>query len=75
MLINEPSLKIALAFLVPETRKALSLPVAALIVGALPQVETIMELTNRVCDRYFTALSTTTDAARGQNTVTGCPAV
>jgi hypothetical protein len=31
----------------------LSLPVAALITGALSQVETTIELTNRVCDSVF----------------------
>ena len=46
----EPSLKVVHAFLNPETRKALSLPLAALITGALSQVETTIELANRVCD-------------------------
>jgi hypothetical protein len=41
------------AFLNPETRKALSFPLTALIVGALSQVETTIELTNRVCDSVF----------------------
>jgi hypothetical protein len=53
MLINESSLKIAHAFLAPETRKALTLPMAVLIMGALSHVETIVELTNRVCDSEF----------------------
>jgi hypothetical protein len=51
----EPSLKIVHAFLDPETRNALSLPLAAVITGALSQVESTIELTNRVCDAYFTA--------------------
>jgi hypothetical protein len=46
----EPSLKIIHAFLDPETHIALSLPLAALITGALSQVETTIELMNRVCD-------------------------
>jgi hypothetical protein len=46
----EPSLKIVHAFLDPETRKSLPLPLVALITGALSQVETTIELTNRVCD-------------------------
>jgi hypothetical protein len=46
----EPSLKIIHAFLDPETHIPLSLPLAALITGALSQVETTIELTNRVCD-------------------------
>jgi hypothetical protein len=49
----EPSLKVVHAFLDPETTKALSLPVAALIAAALSQVDTTIELTNRVCDSVF----------------------
>ena len=49
----EPSLKVVHAFLDPETRKALSVPLAARITGALSQVETTIELTNRVCDSVF----------------------
>ena len=49
----DPSLKIVHAFLDPETRKALSFPLAVLITGALSQVETTIELTNRVCDSAF----------------------
>ncbi len=46
----EPSLKAVHAFLDPETCKAISFPLAALITGALLQVETTIELANRVCD-------------------------
>ena len=49
----EPSLKIMHAFLDPDARNALSLPLVALIAGALSQVETTIELTNRVCDSVF----------------------
>ncbi len=49
----EPSLKVVHAFLNPETRKALSLPLAVLFTGALSQVETTIELANRVCDSVF----------------------
>jgi len=49
----EPSLKIMHAFLDPDARNALSLPLVALITGALSQVETTIELTNRVCDSVF----------------------
>jgi len=49
----EPSLKIVHAFLDPQAHKALSLPLAALITGALSQVESTIELTNRVCDSVF----------------------
>ena len=62
----EPSLKIVHAFLDPETRVALSLPLAALITGALSQVETTIELTNRVCDSVFQrSIKTMTDSAIG----------
>ena len=53
MTTHEPSLKMMHAFLDAETRNALSLPMAALITGALSQVESTIELTNRVCDRVF----------------------
>jgi hypothetical protein len=57
----EPSLKVVQVLLHPETRNALSLPLAALITGALSQVETI-ELANRVCDSVFHgSIKTTTD--------------
>jgi hypothetical protein len=60
----QPSLKIVHAFLDPETRQALPLPLVALITGALSQVETTIELTNRVCDSVFHRSSkTTTDSA------------
>ena len=49
----EPSLKVVHAFLDPETPKALSLPIAALIAGALSQVEATIELANRVYDSVF----------------------
>jgi hypothetical protein len=50
---HEPSLKMIHAFLDVETRKALSLPLAAVITGALSQVESTIELTNRICDAVF----------------------
>ena len=62
----EPSLKVVHAFLDPGTRKALSLPLAALITGALSQVESTIELTNRVCDSVFhRSIKTMTDSAIG----------
>ena len=66
---HEPSLKMMQAFLDVETRKALSLPLAALITGALSQVESTIELTNRVCDSVFhRTLTVTADpAARSSN--------
>ena len=49
----EPSIRVVHAFLDPETPKALSLPLAALITGALSQVEPTIELANRVYDSVF----------------------
>jgi hypothetical protein len=49
----QPSLKMMQALMNTETRSALSLPVAAVITAALSQVESTIELTNRVCDRVF----------------------
>jgi len=48
-----PSPEIVHALLAPETQKALSLPTAALILGALSQVENLIELAERVCDPVF----------------------
>jgi hypothetical protein len=63
---HEPSLKIVHAFLDPETRTGLSLPLEALITGALAQVETTIELTNRVCDSVFhRSIKPMTDSAIG----------
>jgi hypothetical protein len=45
--------KIADALLALETQKNLSLPMAALILGAVSQVETLIEVADRVCDPYF----------------------
>ena len=50
---TEHSLKIIHAFLNPEMRKTLSLPLAALMTGVSSQVESTIELTNRVYDSYF----------------------
>ena len=48
-----PSPKIVDALLALETQKALSLPVAALILGAVSQVEALIEIADRVCDPVF----------------------
>jgi hypothetical protein len=53
----EPTLKLVHALLGPETSKGLSVPVAALIAGALSQVEATIELTNRVYDSVFQAVN------------------
>ena len=46
----EHSVKIVHAFLDPEKCIALPIPLAAIFTGASSQVETTIELTNRVCD-------------------------
>lgn len=56
-----PSPKIVDALLAAETQKALSLPVAALILGAVSQVETLIELADRVCNPVFRDLVKRTD--------------
>ncbi len=62
----EPSLNVVHALLHAETRKALSLPLAALITGALSQVETTIEIANRVCDSVFhRSMKAATDSASG----------
>jgi hypothetical protein len=48
-----PSPEIVHALLAPETQKALSLPTAALILGALSQVDNLIELAERVCNPVF----------------------
>jgi len=47
------SRKIADTLLALETQKTLSLPTATLILGALSQVETLIELAERICDPVF----------------------
>ena len=62
----ELSLKVVHAFLDPETPKALSVPLAALIAGALSQAEATIELTNRVFDSVFHPINQdATDSAVG----------
>jgi hypothetical protein len=43
-----PSPRTSDALLAPETQKALSLPVATLILGAVSQVDSLIELADRV---------------------------
>ena len=54
------SLKAAQALLSLETQTALSLPTAALILGAVSQVDTVMEIVDRVCDPLFRGAGRTT---------------
>jgi hypothetical protein len=54
--------KIADALLALETQEALPLPMAALILGAVSQVEALIELADGVCDPVFRhPIKTTTD--------------
>jgi hypothetical protein len=54
--------KIADSLLALETQKTLSLPVAALILVAVSQVEMLIELADRVCGPVFRhPVKTTTD--------------
>jgi len=58
------SRKIADTLLALETQKTLSLPTAALILGAVSQVEILIELADRVCDPLVRhPIKTTTDCA------------
>jgi hypothetical protein len=49
-----PFLNTAQVLLAPETQKALSLSTAAIIWGAVSQVDVLMEIVDRVCDPLFT---------------------
>ena len=63
----EPSIKVVHAFLDPEIPKGLSLPLAALITGALSQVEATIELTNRVYDSVFSLANLKEGTVRPSN--------
>jgi hypothetical protein len=57
-----PSPKIADVLLALETQNAPSLPMAALILAAVSQVEALIELADRVCDPVFRhGIKTTTE--------------
>jgi hypothetical protein len=51
----DTSLKMMSALLKPESRCAMLFTVTALVMGAESCIETTMEMTNRICDRYFPA--------------------
>lgn len=48
-----PSPQITDALLALEAQRTLSLPMAALVLGAVSQVETLIELAERVCGPVF----------------------
>jgi hypothetical protein len=54
MTIYQPSRKMVTTPFSCESRDVLPHHVTALVVGAVSQVETTIELTNRICDRYLT---------------------
>jgi hypothetical protein len=60
------SLEIARALLSTETQKGLSLPTAVLILGALSQVENLIDLAERICDPLVRRSTTMTDPADGR---------
>lgn len=53
-----PSLEITQSLLAPETQRALTLPMAALILSAVSQVETVMEVVDRVCNTWLRQVGT-----------------
>jgi hypothetical protein len=54
MPMYQPSPKVIRTLLNSESRGTLSMPISAIAVRILAQVESTIELTNRVCDRYLT---------------------
>lgn len=61
-----PSPKIVDTLLALDTQKALPLPVAALILGAVSQVDGLIEVADRVCDPIFHPIKAATKCG-------GCP--
>ena len=61
-----PSPKIVDALLELDTQKVPSLPVAALILGAVSQVDGLIEVVDRVCDPVFRPIKAATKCG-------GCP--
>ena len=53
MLTHELPLSVLTHLLSPTTRDAFLLTVVSQIIGAKSPVENTLELTDRVCDRYF----------------------
>ena len=50
---HELSVNILAQLLSPTTRNVFLLTVASQIIGAKSSLESTLELTNRICDRYF----------------------
>jgi hypothetical protein len=50
---HELSVNIIAHLLSPTTRNVFLLTVASQIIGAKSSLESTLELTNRICDRYF----------------------
>jgi len=59
-----PSPEIARALLSTESQQTLSLPTAALILGALSQVESLIELAEAICNPVFGRSTAMIDSAQ-----------
>ena len=55
MMTHELAVNILTRLLSPTTRDAFLLTMASQIIGAKSPLESTLELTDRVCDRYFPA--------------------
>jgi hypothetical protein len=53
MPIYQPSPNVISRFLGGERRSGLSIPISGVVMRVLAQVESTIELTNRICDRYL----------------------
>ena len=52
-MLTHDALNAAIALLKPESRSTILLALATLTLGAGSCIETTLELTNRICDRYL----------------------
>jgi hypothetical protein len=52
-MLTHEALNTALALLKPQSRSAMLLALATLTMGAGSCIETTLEMTNRICDRYL----------------------
>ena len=52
-MLTHDALNTALALLKPQSRSAMLLALATLTMGAGSCIETTLEMTNRICDRYL----------------------
>jgi|HubBroStandDraft_1064217.scaffolds.fasta_scaffold1111082_2 hypothetical protein len=52
-MLTHEALNTALALLKPQSRSAMLLALTTLTMGAGSCIETTLEMTNRICDRYL----------------------